>query len=131
MTGTVAGPARNLALGPFPGTGGKTLSGFHLRYQVIGDNMYVEIWPLKYLGRVERLTDGVVFQNLLFVDAEGKYRIVDEGYWVGETPPIGEPFLSGSDGKVTFPVEGTKGKFLLSTEVVRGLQYLEKGLGRK
>jgi len=37
MTGTVAGPTRNLALGPFTGTGGKTLSGLHLRYRVIGD----------------------------------------------------------------------------------------------
>ena len=37
MTGTVAGPARTLALDPFTGTGGKTLSGFHLRYRVIGD----------------------------------------------------------------------------------------------
>lgn len=37
MTGTLAGPARTLALGQFTGTGGKQLSGLHLRYRVIGD----------------------------------------------------------------------------------------------
>lgn len=37
MTGTAAGLARTLVLRPFPGTGGKTVSGLHLRYRVTGN----------------------------------------------------------------------------------------------
>lgn len=37
MTGTLAGPARDIALAPFTSTGGRTLAGFHLRYRVVGD----------------------------------------------------------------------------------------------
>ena len=38
MTGTASGTAGTLALGPFAGTGGKTLTGLHLRYRVVGDD---------------------------------------------------------------------------------------------
>ena len=37
MTGTASETGGTIALGPFAGTGGKTLSGLHLRYRVIGD----------------------------------------------------------------------------------------------
>ena len=38
MTGTDAGIAGTIALGPFAGTGGKTLTGLHLRYRVFGND---------------------------------------------------------------------------------------------
>ncbi len=37
MTGALADPPRDIALGPFAGAGGRTLSGLSLRYRVIGD----------------------------------------------------------------------------------------------
>jgi homoserine O-acetyltransferase len=38
MTGTTSGAAGTLDLGPFASTGGKTLTGLHLRYRVIGND---------------------------------------------------------------------------------------------
>jgi homoserine O-acetyltransferase/O-succinyltransferase len=38
MTGTAASEAGTLDLGPFVNAGGKTLTGLHLRYRVIGDD---------------------------------------------------------------------------------------------
>lgn len=38
MTGTGSGEAGTIALGPFAGTGGKTLDGLHLRYRVFGND---------------------------------------------------------------------------------------------
>lgn len=96
------------------------------RYQVMGGNLFVEVSPLKYLGQIERLTDGVVLESHLFVDTAGKYRVIDEPYLVEEGLAVDQSIHMGSDGHFFFPVEKKGEKFLLSLEVVGELQKMER-----
>jgi len=96
------------------------------RYQVLGGTMFVEMLPLKYLGKIERLTDGVVLESYLFVDAIGKYRVIDEPYLVGGVPSVDRSIYIGSNGHFFFPVERTGEKFLLTLEMAGELQRLSE-----
>jgi len=92
------------------------------RYQVIGGGIFVETSPLKYMGKIERLTDGVILTQYLFGDVTGKYRTIDEVNWAGAVPEVNQTIYLGSNDRMSFPVEKSGEKFLLTLEVVTDLE---------
>ncbi len=96
------------------------------RYQILNDGMFVETSPVKYLGKIEHFTDGVILEKYLFRDSAGKYRVEDEGYFIGEVPQPDEVVYLGSNGNKQFVVEKKGEKFLLSAEVFTGLEWDRK-----
>ncbi len=94
--------------------------------QIPGTEYHVALAPIKYLTSIERLTDHVVLTSYLFVDGQGRHKVIGEGEWVGEVPSQGEEVLLGSDGSHHFVVEKKGEKFLLSGEVLAGFRELER-----
>ncbi len=87
------------------------------QYHSIGGGMVVEVAPMKFVAKAEKLWDGEVFADYLFVDESGKYRVVDGNKWAGEAPTVDQPVFLGSDEENYFAAEKKGEKFLLSTEV--------------
>lgn len=116
---------------PFPAGLEKNWAAFaeelQKRYQIIGEQMFVETSPLKYLGKVERFTDGVVLESYLFQDSFGRYRVEDGSYWAGDiSAKVGQMVYLGSNGWNKFTVEKSGERFLLTVEVFAALQTAEK-----
>lgn len=98
------------------------------RYKIIGDDMFVETTPVKYLGKVDRLSDGILFENHLFVDGSGKYRLIDKSNWMGEAPRANSNTYLGSTQNEWFKVEKVEERFLIGADVLAALRVMESEL---
>ncbi len=112
---------------PFPAGLEKEWIGFAKQlmdgYKVISDDLSVEVAPLKFVERIQRLWDGGISTSYLFWGEKfGKYRLIDEGEWIGEAPKIGQLIYLGSNGARQFAVEKMEERFLLSPKVMDILQ---------
>ena len=96
------------------------------RYTVIGDGIYVETSPVKYVAEVPYITDGVILTKHLLLDGTGKYRVLDAFDVVGEFPKVGESFYLGATASSRFTVEKIGEKFLLAPGVVTAIQREER-----